>query len=70
MRIVSYLQALVLVYTVTNFLFLPMLTHQFSYILVLGPYFGCWGSLLGPYFTKKRGPYPKGWGSLLVLEAV
>ena len=45
MKIVSYLQALVPVYTVTNFWFLPMLTHLFSYIVVLGPYFGCWGSL-------------------------
>ena len=41
-QIVSYLQALVPVYT------------QFSYIVVLGPYSGCWGSLLGPYFTKKK----------------
>ena len=50
-----------------------MLTHKFSYIVVLGPYFGCWGSLLGPYFTKNGsllGPYLKAWGSLLVLEAV
>ena len=26
-----------------------MLTHKFSYIVFLGPYFGCWGSL----FHKK-----------------
>ena len=32
-----------------------MFTHCYSYILVLGPYFGCFGSLLGPYFTKKNG---------------
>ena len=25
---------------------------------------------MGPYFTKKMGPYLKDWGSLLVLEAV
>ena len=30
-----------------------MLTHKFSYIVVLGPYFGYWVSLLGPYSTKK-----------------
>ena len=24
-----------------------------SYIVVKGPYFGCLGSLLGPYFTRK-----------------
>ena len=39
----------------------------------MGPYFGCWGSLLGSYFTKNGsllGPYLKAWGSLLVLEAV
>ena len=39
-QIVSYLQALVPVYT------------QFSYIVVLGPYFGCWRSLWGLYFKR------------------
>ena len=32
-------------------------------------YFGCWGSLLDPYF-KKVGPYFKAWGSLLVSGTV
>ena len=50
-----------------------MLTHKFPYIVVLGPYFGCFGSLMGHYFTKNvslLGPYLKAWGSLLVLDAV
>ena len=42
--------------------------------MVLGPYYGCSGSLLGPTFHKKNGsllgPYLKAWGSLLVLETV
>ena len=49
----TYLQASVPVYTVGKFWFWPMLTHKFPYVVVLGPYFDCWGSLLGPYCTKK-----------------
>ena len=39
----------------------------------MGPYFGCLGSLLGPYFTNKWvliGSLSQSLGSLLVLEAV
>ena len=59
--------------TIAKFWFLRLPTRYISEIIVLGPYFGCWGSLLGPYFTKNGsllGPYFKAWGSLLVWVAV
>ena len=60
----SYLQALVPVYSVRKFWLLPMLTHFHTWSF--------WVPILtagGPYFTK-NGSFVKAWGSLLVLEAV
>ena len=60
----SYLQALVPVYSVRKFWLLPMLTHFHIWSF--------WVPILtagGPYFTK-NGSFVKAWGSLLVLEAV
>ena len=46
-------------------------THAYALMSIhrsFGPYFGCWWSLLGPYFTKKW--VLKALESLLVLKAV
>ena len=62
-----YLQVLFLCYTSIIFLFWPLLMHQISQIVGLGPYLGCQGSLFGPYFIKI---WVNACRSLLVLPMV
>ena len=71
-QIVSYLQALVLVYPVGKFGFLPTLMHYFHASSFWALIFAA-GGLYGVLISKNGsllGPYLKAWGSLLVLVAV
>ena len=66
------LPALLLYMYVVKLCFLFTLLANFHFYLCLRFNFhtSSFWVLIGSLFHKKMGPYPKGWGSLLVLEAV